>query len=434
MNKKPLYLFLCFVWLVGCQTINYPPTDISGVIISSSVTPHIATITKTYTEFSMPYTPTHPIFTKTPTAPTPTRTPQGLPLNNMNQLCINIIQEIRAGDLSEGRIIVRDLRDFTDLPWGLAYVNSGNVIPIQLKDIPSSFEEFATSPNQTELAYDSINENEDDEHQLVVTDYSGQVKAKMRWDYDWNRIVGWIDDQHLILTHIDLSWKGVYLVNPFTGETNILSPQLPDIFPTESALIPPLMQHQQWEMLFDPTFTKVAFNQQKPGQSTEFVIWDLSTNTEIFRLGIDAYYDWPVWTSDWSQLGAIVRNRPEDDFARYQLFVVDWRGGSVEWIDIKGKENVGYGMEAWSPDGRYIAIGGSPLLILDMNTRQVWDTCLASSSFNLGQDNLIWSPDSRQLIVATTDKPSFVIDVEKGTAWRLNPDPKLWPVAWLIAP
>ena len=116
----------------------------------------------------------------------------------------------------------------------------------------------------------------------------------------------------------------------------------------------------------------------------------------------------------------------------------NWDGEVEEWVDLRGNADIGYqGIMSWSPDGRYLAISGKPLLILDMETRQVWDTCLSGGYYDGSggpRKPMYWSPDSKQLLVTSYHEPGIVIDVENWNAARINTDLQLFPIGWLVMP
>jgi hypothetical protein len=76
------------------------------------------------------------------------------------------------------------------------------------------------------------------------------------------------------------------------------------------------------------------------------------------------------------------------------------------------------------------------LMILDINSGKITDTCLEQKDFQPGNPRLIWSPNGDQLAAAVNDRPSnntwdvIVADLEQKYAVKLAEG--LYPIGWLV--
>jgi len=191
-----------------------------------------------------------------------------------------------------------------------------------------------------------------------------------------------------------------------------------------------------WGAVPDPTLTRVVYlrrHENPVGYS--LVLWDMQTEQALWQLDKDTTkFIEPVWSSDGKQLAVVAMNDEADNYDRFNLYIVHRDGQAQQWVNIKGYyPNVNYGRLKWSPDGRYIAFtlkgDGYPLLILDTNQKEVLDYCVSGGA---SHSNVIWSPDSTQLILPKQSEPFIVIDIGHNTAAQIVQDTNYRPVGWLV--
>jgi hypothetical protein len=89
---------------------------------------------------------------------------------------------------------------------------------------------------------------------------------------------------------------------------------------------------------------------------------------------------------------------------------------SVEYLDLLDLEtgatqSLGEGSGSWSPDGRWIAISGRRRIVLIDARNTSHRKKLGASGVD---DNLVWSPDSKQLLFATQERRCSFLFLSKG--------------------
>lgn len=128
-------------------------------------------------------------------------------------------------------------------------------------------------------------------------------------------------------------------------------------------------------------------------------------------------------------------NQKENNWDRFEFFLVDPNGNATQWIDMKGLyQDVLITDMNWSPDGRYLAFLApidKPFLVLDTSTQHLYDYCIPGNSSYV---KIVWSPDSTQVIVPQKDAPAIVIDLVNETAAQIVETFSYRPIGWLISP
>jgi hypothetical protein len=355
-----------------------------------------------------------------------------LPIEDVKQDCVIIQPELPVGFLASGTILLGDFSERASIGQIMTLTsNSGQ--PIYLSDVPVATT-GATSPDNELFAYSTI--GEDNSSTLIVLDVNGKVEFTLPWDEKWGGFY-WLNNKQLEFPYF---WGGYWqgaspvsdIINVLTGQREILAPSITEPWIPGGPLVPLLVV---WKTAYDPTLSVVGYMRgEEPEQS--FVLWDLKNNRELWKLD-----KWstrtihPAWTPDGKNLAVAVLNQKEDNWDRFELYLVGRDGQAEKWIDIKGYfKNVSLNI-SWSPNNRFLAIvpnEGQSFLILDTVTRELLDYCIpADSGFASG----IWSPDSSQILIARqsdSSYPSIVFDVNNNRAAYLTNDPKFVPLGWLI--
>ncbi|MCJ7435307.1 MAG: hypothetical protein MUO77_17650 [Anaerolineales bacterium] len=134
------------------------------------------------------------------------------------------------------------------------------------------------------------------------------------------------------------------------------------------------------------------------------MLWDLRDDKPLWFLSRDELsvvsYDSVQWMPDGEQavVNAILEMDEYYGFIQSDLFLLD---RNKEFFRITNFASVREAVWTFviSPDGKYIAVTTkeeedqykSHLYILDMSTRQAWDTCFPGLSY---RSDMIWAPDS----------------------------------------
>ena len=156
--------------------------------------------------------------------------------------------------------------------------------------------------------------------ELVIAGANGQRLKAIPWEEGWVGPLGWLDNQRLVisLAGLDLDEnQGLYpstllLLDPFTGERQVLNPDFTGIYGTPKA---------GWDgwggTLYDPTLTRVVYPYIGDNDLYTYALWDLQKQKLVATL--EAVFagpvsiDWapmPVWSPDGSHL--VVKGLVED--------------------------------------------------------------------------------------------------------------------------
>jgi dipeptidyl aminopeptidase/acylaminoacyl peptidase len=195
---------------------------------------------------------------------------------------------------------------------------------------------------------------------------------------------------------------------------------------------PIIAQLVVWKASYDPTLSLVGYIRgYEPEQS--FVLWDMKNNRELWELN-----KWttrtvqPAWTQDEKRLAVVILNEKEDNWNRFELYLIDRNGNAEKWIDLKEHFKDDTVSLTWSPDSRYLVIApvykNQTFLVLDTLTRELLDYCIPA---NVG----IWSPDSTQILLHQNDgsNPSIVLDIRNEQAAYFTNNKNIIPIGWLAA-
>jgi hypothetical protein len=371
-------------------------------------------------------TPAPPTATST-SAPTPTSTPAAL-----TERCTEILTAFPADKVPPGTLVL-------DVLDGLSLLNFNQQTQ---RTISGLIYGVGTSPDGKWLSY-SVSTS--DNQELFIESADGQMQTKLSLDLDWIIFdsILWLDNKRLWFP----VWNGVnkdpqtLVLNPFTGERQILLPDYPDFAPFvffvgSSSL---RLHFGYSNVVYDPSLRFVVYPQLDE-DGYEFVLWDRETGQGLAKIPDTGFYHrLPLWFLDGNAF--VVVAKPD-------------RNGSEEWLmvnrdgEIRQLTHFGdlypqfeFGLYAsLSPDGRYLAFGLShehdpdlyslkDLIILNLQTLEAVNTCV---SFDYPAP--VWSPDSQYLAVqAYINKlhSVVVLDVEQEWAVKVSNGIKTIPGGWL---
>jgi hypothetical protein len=372
--------------------------------------------------------------TYTPTAWQATSTPglASLPIRQPHEQCLEVESILPPGFLTEGVLL---FGDFTER-GGLGYLMTRTAQDEQLHFLPDlpRYNYGYVSQEGNWFAYHYITEELEDGYAIISA--GGQLQSIFSNETLYG-LQKWLDNERLI-SFTNEEHPSNIILNPFTGDRQTISTVLPDFWRPEEYDF----YYGWWAMNYDPTLTRLAYTAGGEGYThLGIVLWDLQSNRELWRLVKESTVrNFPQWSPDGAHLAVAATNDMEDNWDRFELYIVSRDGIAIQWVDMKGYyKNAKVGEMKWSPDGRYLALAPVPagrFLLLDTATYQLLDYCI-SSDVSFGR--VIWSPDSNQVVVPRWGgnggrEPAIIIDVRQKKAAYINQDYRIRPVGWLLQP
>ena len=357
--------------------------------------------------------------------------PNSLPIQEIVQKCVSVQSELSEGFLTEGTVLLGDFAERA-LVGQMMALPAGSNLPIYLPDVPT-FWGGVSSPNGKLFAYKTVDVNKDYSSTLIVLNTNGEVTFTLPWDENWGTFY-WLNSQQLEFPYV---WNDYWqnappisdVINVTTGQREKIAPELPDPWMPGGPIIAQLVV---WKASYDPTLSLVGYIRgYEPEQS--FVLWDMKNNRELWELN-----KWttrtvqPAWTQDEKRLAIVVLNEKEDNWDRFELYLIDRNGNAEKWIDLKEHFKDDTVSLTWSPDTRYLIIApvykNQTFLVLDTLTGELLDYCIPA---NVG----IWSPDSTQILLHQNDgsNPSIVLDIRNEQAAYITNNKNIIPIGWLAA-
>ena len=365
---------------------------------------------------------TAPTLTQTPTAvptmtleasltpaPSPTATPvlpSPTPTIGYAQECIEISDQLPADLDANGALMLYGGRYASD--WNRTMFHF-DLMSQRRSPLPYSSSGDALSPDGKWLAYLSVGLDEKGfwrDFLLRVTNAEGRHVDMSYWGLNWQELVGWVDEEHVLLKVPGYPGGDYIILNPFTREKTVIDFPLPE------------------------TSAKGLFNPPNPRYANrQLSHWMISSINAISIYQLADQHEWTErMTSRWQ--GSILSSpkwSPDGRFLKMMYGVpqtsprrIDWR---VMRIDQDGSvapltDIVGEGEKlSWSPDSRYLAgwvqldpnTTGYPfpndLVLIDVEKPQVTDLCFQNAVTTTGWvENTapVWSPDGRYLALAVS--------------------------------
>ncbi len=397
--------------------------------------------------------------------PSPTVTPQQviLPTDSIIQnQCPEISAQFIPGDSTKGILAIqgRSGRDrLLNLETGKKDLLGGGG-PV-------------VSPSRSQVAYWGADQNTGRPFLVVSTSDNAQLK-QLPLQKGWVTMPRWQDDQHLLIRLDSASPPySITLLNPFTGETQELAPDFPNISSS----------YVDWDYAgpaaYDLTMDYVVYA-AGDGNTDEYILWNISTKTKIASLPGSSYIGYylsaspnlqkkdgvsnnpPRWSPDDSRV-ALISPVSAEQVSVDEIFAIT-KDGQIQRLTYFANhfKEVQIGDMGWSPDGKKIAFWvtlepapyESPqgayqdprLAILNTETLEITYTCISGDSIGLLNGissakfrsmNIpapIWSPDGKQIVVEnryTIDASRLILlDIASGTAVELGKD--MEPTGWML--
>ena len=207
-------------------------------------------------------------------------------------------------------------------------------------------------------------------------------------------------------------WDGRYLADPthvWDAGTGKLLSQLQD----------PTQRHTPDQVAWSPDGKRLAsadsLNMQPP------VIWDAQTGKVLFILQAETGDLKPLWlglawSPDGKKLAAVGALMHPDSGADVDMILIwDAETGKQEQLLTAGMNDYRLWTVAWSPDGRFMAIGstGSDIFLWDMTSSQPLAKLGGHTDIS---DQLAWSPAGNRLASVARDGTLQIWDLSAFTS------------------
>lgn len=339
-------------------------------------------------------------------------------------------------------------------------------------DITVFLDSYSVSPDRKKLAFFERKYSPLSISNLVIIE-SGYDPVVIHDDGKWIGVAGWLDDDSLLLER-DVRNEQGYISNPVplvildykTGDSRELTPNFPGIY----NLYPPIDRWENFrfsEAIYDPLLEFVIYPKMLPHMDA-LVLWDVKEERQVVNfIGFDFYGTEPKWSPDGQTFvlakypGNSSTYLPEFNF-KQELFKAFKDGMSTQLTHLTDEySDVRIGQFSWSPNGSYIAFwllvpaidyadttrvpsDKLPhLAILDMETLEVTNYCIADGSFgitDLGDPYFnepeapIWSPDSKKIAIQSANEPGgavVIVDIAKNESYEISDAG--FPIGWLLS-
>ena len=406
-------LAACFLSACGGETAT-PVPDRSTKIVSTR-----------------PQVPSHPptAALQASTTPLPTATVRSstLPIREVTKNCADWVE----WDFS--RLSLKDVLFFVDFSpanekktFSTLSPDTGIMEP--LPDLPGFLTPFGPPGNPKRFTYI------DDQMRVILVNANGGIEAASPFQRHWHSALIWLDDQNLLVSYdpVSTSERNVEVFNPITNETQILNSERSDgyTFQVEHA------GHFVWKQMYDPTLTRLTYTRETDSHDAVITMIDVGNGEILWEMkrastGLD--YP-PIWSKDGSRMAVIANGDREFNYKNFEIFLVDSEGAGTQWVDLRETPEITAEDYQWSPDGRYLAIYGTSVFILDTKEQRLVDYCipLSETGYFFGPAvPIIWSPNSQQVIFQREALPAVMLDLSKNTITTLTDNPNLLPVSWL---
>ncbi len=388
--------------------------------------------------------------------PTPTPTASVLQTETstiVKQRCLSISDTIPEGFLSGGSIVF----------WSQSGLYTLNSADKRLQLVPNSSiagPDAKVSPNGRLLAFQTIETNQETNTSkprlwLTAVDQPTSDPTSLTLNREWSGIVGWLDNDTLLLSPANRPRGTLLLFNRVDGQIRELVPSFPNpYFGTDEHADP----GPSWDVVYDPTLTRAIYLKLANADGFPAVtLWDLNNGKALWELGHPKAFDAlvePTWSINGEQfvvagqkftLNELMSNNQLLSESHFELFIVN-RDGHINQSTSysNGYDSIHIERLSWSPNGQYISFwmqfnnkGDLHLVLYNTTDQQTTDYCIPNGGF---APTPLWSPDSKQLIVVRENsgkRQLVVVDVVHNTAVNVSNSvgPELsnlvQPVGWM---
>lgn len=399
-----------------------------------------------------------------------TNTPDFPPETKLKSDCLTV--NSTSKNINSGGIVILQRSDITDTRlYEIFLLDMHTRQMIKLSNQGENLVNFKISPNKKRMAFINVT-LEKGIHELIIANTNGDREYVLPWKKGWLNILGWSDDQNLILSYDkptlndneEISPVSYLIFNPFTGEQKNLNTNFPQFINRS------LADYPYWEgwygITYNPSTTLAIYPRILEGNDEMFTygVWDIKNNQLLISLekifiGSSVFnniYSLPQWSPSGSQFvfqGTVITKEP----VIFELYEVSQDGTITQLTHLSYFAFVQDSNFSWSPDEKYIAMfinnwGNDPwkdparVALLNTETFDVTDYCISirgegtsDSSSAIPIYSLpstpIWSPDGTQFLVVNwfEDQSNLIlVDIEKKMA--VNIGSNFEPLGWMVAP
>jgi Tol biopolymer transport system component len=357
--------------------------------------------------------------------------------NHLTRSCIQIINNANQDEDQNNSLVLYDRN--RQLPY-LYDKKNDEALPLNnankmLIDI---------SPNYRWLVYlQEIGTNS----QLIVQSFSGEniYKIKLASLRENATLGGWVGDENIILSLSGHQPASILVVNPFTNEQQILTPNFPDIYNNDA---------WDWSFsgrtIYSPDFRFVVYPATFGDAPTGDVLWDAQNRERIaiIPIGIGGnLVAVPQWSPDWKFFAVKVMGRNADEL--YSASLDGTVTGLTNLLKLFPDVTTQIRTWKWSPDSQKIAfwldfydkdiLKEERLMVIDIKSGEITDYCLSGDNIQITTEipdftpAPAWSPDSAYLLVEQrknlTESTLILMNLEKKTASSIGKN--TYPYGWM---
>jgi hypothetical protein len=416
---KLIIYFLIFVCFQACVGVTPSSLDTSPTNINSNVLTEVPSTQVTLPTFS---TPEQSLF---------------------NKKCLYIDQEKLLEEVSNSKIIFEN-REVSNGRYlsGVILLNLATLEKNIIDNFSEHFLDIRESPDKTQIAYHLVKDRIFPD-KLIIADADFQPIKIIDWKNEWNSIIGWSDENHIIITKNEDEISYSKLSNLIILDINTLSekeiiPEFPNLYdfhplPSWNGYVP---------IIYNSDFTKAIYMKwtDETKSTYGYAFWDVTNNKELAFQKI-VYTPIPQWSPDESYFvtSGLINISPKDLFAVYE------NGQTKRLTNFDNYfQNAEVYNFSWSPNGDYLAIllieesdnKKANLVLLNISTGVLTDYCTSVTIYGDTYTNTfvpLWSPDSNQLIIQDwyeiDHRKILMIDILNNSATILAEDVE--PRAWL---
>ena len=345
--------------------------------------------------------------------------------------------------VGEGVLVLGGRYPESDFLWNLA---SGAQISLPEKAFP----DYAVSPNGKWLAFTELG---DTDKWIRILTGDGQLSQSIVQESDWFQIIGWLDNERLLIDREAEPLHATVALNPFTGHQLELASNYPENYSIDAP-------YRRWERyaftvsVYNSKLNKVVYiGLPDDPLHLSYQILDFKTNEMILEVDTaDVANQPPILAPDGDKFIVSMPSRKltlTNYIPDSELYEISFDGLVRKLTHLAEYFEIGVEISQyrWSPNGRFIAFWMEPnppaglhdpymeLAVLNMATQEVTLYCV-KGDFRDGGWAPIWAPNSQQVMVKILDETGIgqivIVDIIHEVAFRVAGD--LNPYGWIVSP